>query len=113
MLTDGMHQFMYNDAWVNTTTTKRDRLHISCSSNTTAATTALYDMNICTLICSWDKTICLLEIKIDNLNERYYGEFFQKFLIYSYYIDCVALYFVIFYYYFIDFILQYIFVGKL
>ena len=38
MLTDGMHQFMYNDAWVNTTTTKRDRLHISCSSNTTAAT---------------------------------------------------------------------------
>ena len=91
MLTDGMHQFMYNDAWVNTTTTKRDRLHISGSSNTTAATTALYDMNICTLICSWDKTICLLEIKIDNLNERYHGVFFQRFLIYSYYIDCVAL----------------------
>ena len=60
MLTDGMHQFMYNDAWVNTTTTKRDRLHISGSSNTTAATTALYDMNICTLICSGDEAICLL-----------------------------------------------------
>ena len=55
--TDSMHQFMYNNAWVDATITKRDRLHSSCSSDAAATATSFHDMNISSLICSWDKSI--------------------------------------------------------
>ena len=63
--TDSMHQFMYNNAWVDATITKRDRLHSSCSSDAAATATSFHDMNISSLICSWDKSISWKEFFYD------------------------------------------------